>query len=140
MKKTFYFMLFILLITASCKKDDTTTTPTPTPPVEAREKFIGNYHMTDSTWGGGMLNGVYTLDIVISKNASDTSKINILNLNNTGNSATATVSGNIFIITNQQFGTQGNTIGGSGKLENNKLYYDYDFSSFLAVKGVGTKF
>ena len=132
-------MLCVIMLAANCKKDDTTTTP----PADARDVFIGNFHMLDSAWAGGMQNGINTLDIVISKNSTDVTKINILNLNNTGNIVTANVSGNLFIITNQQFGTDGNTIGGSGRLENNKLYYEYDINNgtfIKVIRGQGTKF
>jgi hypothetical protein len=144
-------MLCIVMFATNCKKDNTTTTPTPTPTptVESRDKFIGNFHMTDSVWIGGMFNSVNTLDIIISKYATDTSKINIFNLHHTGNNVKANVSGNNFIIPSQNFTLSqqgGESIDGSGKLENNKLYYNNNIhissssSITIAVKGEGTKF
>lgn len=39
-------MLCVVMLAANCKKDDTTTTP---PITDARDVFIGNFHMSDSS-------------------------------------------------------------------------------------------
>ena len=136
-------MLCVVMLAANCKKDETTTTP----PADARDIFIGNFHMLDSVdvnnpWNPGYV--AYSRDIVISKNPTDASKINIMNLYNEGYTVTASVSGSIFIIPNQQMGNmQGTSINGTGKFENNKLSYDYTYGNpggNSHVKGIGTKF
>lgn len=135
-------MLCVVMLAANCKKDDTTTTP----PADARDVFIGNFHMSDSSQlqMTGAPWQTYTLDIVITKSPTDASKIIITNLNNVGYTTTANVSASIFIITNQPFGPMpNNTINGSGKFENNKLSYEYNINTTgggLIIKGQGTKF
>ncbi len=135
-------MLCVVMLAVNCKKDETTTTP----PTDARDKFIGNFHMSDSSQlqMTGAPWQTSTLDIVITKNPTDASKIIITNLNKVGYTTTANVSASIFIITNQAFGPMpNNTISGSGKFENNKLSYEYSINTSgggLIIRGQGTKF
>ena len=134
-------MLCVVMLAANCKKDETTTTP----PADARDIFIGNFHMSDSSKNFQLPNwSTSTLDIVISKNLTDASKINIMNLNKSGKTVNATVSGSIFIITDQAFGDIPDVrISGSGKFENSKLSYEYTHyttGSSVDVRGHGTKF
>ena len=135
-------MLCVVMLAANCKKDETTTTP----PVDVRDIFIGNFHMSDSSQY--QLQGApwetSSLDIVISKNPTEANKINIMNLNKSGRTVTANISGSVFIITEQIFGnTPDLKIHGSGKFENNVLSYIYFYTTSLPtveVRGQGTKF
>lgn len=67
-----------------------------------------------------------------------------MNLNKSGRTVTATISGSVFIITEQIFGnTPDLKIHGSGKFENNVLSYNYFYTTSLPtveVRGQGTKF
>ena len=138
-------MLCVVILAANCKKDDTTT---PTPPADARDIFIGNFHMSDSVKYYSPMPGehweILNVDIVISKNQTYATKINITNLNKSGYTVTADVSSSLFIITSQPFGNNtGFNINGTGRIENNKLYYDYVTNAPGAgatVRGQGTKF
>jgi hypothetical protein len=139
-------MLCVVMLAASCKKDDTTTTLTP--PYKSSNPFVGNYNTIDTVTPADASPNDYlvnTFNITITQNISDTTKIDIFNLNNTSQTITANVFNDSINIPIQPFGAN-IIIVGFGKRENNKIFYNYiyynpnGFNVRNHVKGEGTKF
>lgn len=140
-------MLCVVMLAASCKKDDTTTTLTP--PYKSSNPFVGNYNIIDTVTHADPISPfdylVNTFNITITQNISDTTKIDIFNLNNTSQTITANVFNDSIEIPNQLFGANTRIVG-FGKRENNKLFYNYTyynpngFHVIFHVKGEGVKF
>ncbi len=138
------FVVTLTMFTISCKKDEPTITPTPTTTrVESREKFLGNYSVIDTIFTPDAGAGSYFYSnyiMTISKSQNDTSRISILNINNSGDTIYAIVSGSIFSVPNQNYSGWG--ISGNGNINNNKLRFDLIIPLPLGNRklyGVGTK-
>jgi hypothetical protein len=139
MKRKMWFLpitigVILFTLTTACKKDkDDDNTPTPNPiTTESRDKFIGNYNINDTLYNPTPdLYWYASYVMVISEYPNDTAKISISNINNSGNNITASVSGSIFTVSSQPYGSGGVTIHGTGNISNNKLRFN------LTTGGVG---
>ena len=116
--------LFIALLIAGCKKDETTT------PVETftRTDYIGNWACTEVPLAKKL-----NFDCTISLDAASTDHIKISNFANLNGDAVAAVNGNIVSLPKQTI--NGNTVEGSGKMENKNFitwqYYVKDNTDSL---------
>ena len=119
-------MLCVVMLAVNCRKDDTSTTLTP--PYKSSNPFVGNYYTIDTVTHADPISPfdylVNTFNITITQNITDTTKIDIFNLNNTSLTITANVFNDSIEIPNQLFGSN-TRIEGFGKRENNKLFYRY---------------
>lgn len=86
---------------------------------EIREKFIGQFQGQETCTAG---TDSYTL--TVSKSSSDVLKVTVNNVYNQGFTATATVDGSTFTITNQNVGGTV-TVQGTGTLTGNNLSFQY---------------
>lgn len=114
--------VIMLMFATACTKDKDDEAPT----VEERDKFIGSYNVIDTLYNSTpnlYLYGDYIM--LVSEDPSDTSKIIISNLNNTGQNITASVSGNIFIALEQAYGSGGMTLRGTGNKEGNIIKFSF---------------
>jgi len=108
-------MLTILLATvatfSSCSKND---------PKDVRDDYVGSYRTNyQYTYLGVVYSGTYTLTIV--KSDTNGSDIILDNIDNSNESARATVSGNAFTIPQQTIAAAG--ISGSGTLNGNVINF-----------------
>ena len=118
MKKSFFRSVLMATIVfaavstfSSCSKDDKK---------DVREDYVGSYRTNyEFTHDGQKYSGTYTLTIM--KSAANESDIILNNIDDSGESARATVSGNAMTIPQQTIQNFG--ISGSGTLNGNVLNF-----------------
>lgn len=151
MKKTIiYAVLFsAIAVTASCRKKGCTDETALNYNAEAKKddgsciadprvQFLGNYSVTDSSFGGGsfLSTEVYTLNVGTGNTKSDTIYLN--NWRNTGDNYRAFLAGSTFSVPDNGDPANGH-ISGSGSFGNNTITYKAQNFSGFETRGKGQK-
>jgi len=121
MKKSFSYILLVILLGTGYLQSCTTDSSADSDPVNAREAFLGRWNVSE-TWTK------LSYEVTITADPNSETGVFIYNFANTGSGsipAGASVSGSVITLDPDQVIGEGLTINGSGNYSNSKIQWGY---------------